>query len=142
MKAEEMDETESGRWDWSSHRWPSWCDRVLHLDAPSWIQEAGVAVKAYRALPLMATSDHRPVACLLEVPDVAISTPTEEQAREGGVRCHPPFERDPYWRERRRAARAGELVVGYVLLLATTWNILLLLVPLLVLLVYGLFPRS
>ena len=142
MKAEKMDETEGEKWDWSSHRWPSWCDRVLFLDAPPWMKDAEVVFKRYKALPLMATSDHRPVACLLEIPDVTIPEPTEEEGGEGRWRCKPPFSRDPYWKERRRAARAGEFVVGFAILLVTTWNILLVLVPLLFLLFYGLFPRQ
>ncbi|KAJ5775452.1 uncharacterized protein N7511_000463 [Penicillium nucicola] len=28
-------------WKWSSHRWPSWCDRILYLDTPSWVGEGG-----------------------------------------------------------------------------------------------------
>ena len=142
LKAEEMDETEGGKWDWSSHRWPSWCDRVLYLGTPTWMEEAKVAIKEYKALPLMATSDHRPVACLLEIPDVPIPEPSKEEQGEGGVRCNPPFPHDPYWKERRRAARAGEFIVGFAILLATTWNILLLLVPLLFILLYGLLPRQ
>ncbi len=65
-------------WQYATHRWPSWCDRVLFLDVPEWTktrwsgggEQAVPAVKvhAYKSLPLMATSDHQPVYFRAQVP--------------------------------------------------------------------------
>ena len=56
-------------WKYASHRWPSWCDRVLYLDVPEWEgPEAKVEVTAYKSLPLMASSDHQPVYFRAQVP--------------------------------------------------------------------------
>ncbi|KAL9098496.1 MAG: hypothetical protein Q9163_005853, partial [Psora crenata] len=122
VNAEGMD-GEGGRWDWAKHRWPSWCDRVLYLDTPPWVEKdaPAVQVKGYHALPLMATSDHRPVACALSIPARPIPEPTPTAAAEvGGVRCHPPFSLNPYWKQQRKAARRLELVVGVAAYLTTT----------------------
>ena len=127
-KAEDMDDTESGSWEWAKHRWPSWCDRVLYLDIPSWMDSTKqVKINGYKALPLMASSDHRPVACSLDLPHEAITSPTLEQQKAGGVRCNPPFMIDPYWKGRRRRARAGEIVAGVTISLVTSWRFLLVL---------------
>ncbi|KAI1755880.1 DNase I-like protein [Xylaria castorea] len=62
------------RWKWSSHRWPSWCDRVLYLDVPRWVSpssattETGMDIIAYDALPAVRTSDHRAVFLRLKAP--------------------------------------------------------------------------
>lgn len=56
-------------WKYASHRWPSWCDRVLYLDVPEWHgHEAKIGVTAYKSLPLMASSDHQPVYFRANVP--------------------------------------------------------------------------
>ena len=139
-------DAEGRRWEWAKNRWPSWCDRVLYLPMPSWAtmttEEGGkkekekvdVEVKGYAALPLMPSSDHRPVACYLEIPAVAIPAPAPEQ-RDGDahtsgkeaaaadqVRLQPPFPLDPSWKTRRTWARRREVVVGLGAYLALTWE--------------------
>lgn len=85
---------------------------------------AKVEVHGYTALPLLATSDHRPVACSFSIPTQAIPEPSaedEEEAKED-VRIMPPFELDPHWRERRETARMKEVVVGLASYLSLTWE--------------------
>ena len=141
---EGMDE-EGRRWGWARHRWPSWCDRVLFLGMPSWAtttatkgqkgegqkgegeeEEEEVLVRGYTALPLLPSSDHRPVACCVEIPSRAIPAPEAEGVSDGrkedGVRLHPPFELDPGWAERRAWARRREVVVGLGAWLGLTWE--------------------
>jgi hypothetical protein len=64
-------------WRFAPHRWPSWCDRVLYLDVPRHVAAASAAgaarqsaidVRAYDALPVVATSDHRAVFFRARVP--------------------------------------------------------------------------
>ena len=111
--------------DWAPHRWPSWCDRILYLDLPSWMMDqqldAKIQVLEYKALPLMSSSDHRAVALLLSIPLLPIPPPDDEVAADD-VRMHPPFPIDPHWRERRAAARRWELVVGVLAYLGLTWE--------------------
>ncbi|KAI4197842.1 MAG: hypothetical protein LQ346_002890 [Caloplaca aetnensis] len=126
-KAQTHAETDdmTAEWVWAKHRWPSWCDRILFLDLPRWMKEetpgAEIKVVWYTALPLMPTSDHRPVALSLRVPLQAIPAPEDS---EGGqdVRLRPPFGTDPRWRERRAAARRKEVVVGLLAYLFWTWE--------------------
>ena len=112
-------------WDWAPHRWPSWCDRILYLDLPSWMihehPDAKIQVLDYKALPLMSSSDHRAVALSLSIPLQPIPAPDDEVAADN-VRMHPPFPIDPHWRERRAAARRWELVVGVLAYLGLTWE--------------------
>lgn len=117
-----------GYWDWSKHRFPSWCDRILYLDSPPWMKRRDpsneLKVQGYKALPLMATSDHRPVACSFLIPAEPIPEPTEEeeeQTREG-VRLAPPFGIDPLWKEKRETARTKEIVVGMAAYAVLTWE--------------------
>lgn len=75
------------RWDWAAHRWPSWCDRILYLDLPSWMRipipdpppsspsTSTIQIHEYTSLPLMATSDHQPVILSLSIPLKAIPPP-------------------------------------------------------------------
>lgn len=110
-------------WDWARHRWPSWCDRILYLNPPSW-KESGsspIYVHAYSALPLLATSDHRPVALSLSIPLTAIST-SWEGATDGNAYEDAPFGIDPKWRDKRDAARRMELVAGLLAYLGLTWE--------------------
>ncbi|MCJ1247580.1 hypothetical protein MMC30_004795 [Trapelia coarctata] len=112
-------------WLWAKHRWPSWCDRILYLDIPTWMKSkdptAQIQIIKYTALPLMSTSDHRPVMLSLSLPLKPIPPPTDEIAN-GDVRVKPPFPIDPNWRERRATARRKELVVGLGSYFALTWE--------------------
>ena len=122
VKPEDMDDPTGGKWHWAEHRWPSWCDRVLYLETPSWMEGPGVVVEQYTALPLMATSDHRPVACTLRIPKEAIPEPSRQDVASGDVQVRPPFSVDPHWKSKRQAARQREIIVGILALLTTTWE--------------------
>lgn len=104
-------------WIWSSHRWPSWCDRILYLDRASQSGERSVKPHVYDALPLFPHSDHRPVALAVSVPlrsgDILSGPETREVA---------PFAIDPSWRSRRDAARRKEVIVGILAYLGLTWE--------------------
>ena len=113
-------------WLWAKHRWPSWCDRILYLDMPSWMvskyPSAHVQSRNYTALPLMETSDHRPVAMEISIPSVTLKEPEAGDSKIEEVRCNPPFSLDPDWRSRRAAARRKEIVVGIGAFLCLTWE--------------------
>ncbi|KAF1925776.1 DNase I-like protein [Didymella exigua CBS 183.55] len=85
-------------WQWAKHRYPSWCDRILYL--PS--QTSKLEPQIYTALPVQATSDHRPVALSLRVEDM----PTRVSPVEA------PFPLNPAWKSRQEAARRWEVMVG------------------------------
>lgn len=119
-------ETDDGlMWDWAKHRWPSWCDRILYTDLPTWMKAsdspASLEVHGYTALPLMSTSDHRPVALSLAIPAKAIPIPDNHDSADD-ARLSPPFDIDPQWRSKRSAAKRRELVVGIIAYLGLTWE--------------------
>ncbi|KAL4933169.1 putative inositol 5-phosphatase [Aspergillus undulatus] len=105
-------------WKWTSHRWPSWCDRILFLDTPLGKgQEAKVNVLNYDALPVSPTSDHRPVALTVDVPVL------ERKAADADAYAEPqpaPFQTDPEWARRRAVAEKKEYVVGCLAYLGFT----------------------
>ena len=114
-------------WDWAKHRWPSWCDRILYLDLPAWMRSdllpgGGIEVDQYTALPLLPTSDHRPVILAMRIPLKAIPALEEEDRGEGDLRTKPPFDIDPRWKERRQWARRKEVGVGILAYLFLTWE--------------------
>jgi len=113
------------QWHWARHRWPSWCDRILCLGLPSRLkaqdQTLEIQTHNYTALPLMSTSDHRPVALSLSFPLRAIPLPDAENDVDD-VRFNPPFSIDPLWRQKRAVARRKELVVGAGAFLSLTWE--------------------
>lgn len=110
-------------WDWAKHRWPSWCDRILYTELPVWMKakdpSASVKIHRYTALPLMSTSDHRPVVLSLSIPATAIPPP-DNIGTGNDIRLSPPFDIDPNWKYKRAAARKRELVVGTVAFLSLT----------------------
>ena len=112
-----------GEWKWASHRWPSWCDRILYLDLPKPKQQSKptstIEVHKYKALPLFSTSDHRPVALSLSIPMDALPSPDE---LADDMRLHPPFDLDPQWKAKRDLARKEEIVVGLLAYLSLTWE--------------------
>jgi hypothetical protein len=93
-------------WTWSKHRYPSWCDRILFTQAGSSLEPQN-----YTALPVQATSDHRPVALSLRVGDKPIVD---------GARSQAPFAINPQWRSRRDAGRRWEVIVGVLSYLTLT----------------------
>ncbi|KAL2183222.1 DNase I-like protein, partial [Thermothelomyces heterothallicus CBS 203.75] len=157
------------RWRFAPHRWPGWCDRVLYLDVPrrpatpgsgssgdgdvvenreqpkqqqqQQQQQTGVEVRAYDALPVMETSDHRAVYFRATVPvlgedemrsrlDAAAaaaasyssSSSSSSSAAAAAVtavdpRLKMPVPVDVHAWERRAAARRKEMVVGWTGLL-------------------------
>ena len=112
------------KWHWAKHRWPSWCDRILYLDMPSWVRRekpnAKIIAKNYTALPLQPTTDHRAVTMQLLVPLIPVPKPDEEEAASRDPRVKPPFVIDINWRNRRDRARTMELVVGFAAYFAAT----------------------
>lgn len=109
------------RWNWATHRWPSWCDRILYLEMPSWMggtTKGKIISQSYIALPLLPTSDHRPVASLFEVPQIPLSDP--DQLDSVDPRISPPVQLDRNWKLRREKARQLELVVGFAAYFTTT----------------------
>lgn len=123
---------QSQEWKWTSSRWPSWCDRILYLDTPTWMEgNRKVQPHKYDALPLFPTSDHRAVALSATVPLDTISAPQSANANANAnsaaaaaadVRLAAPFSVDPEWRSKRRSARAKELIVGYLAFISWTWE--------------------
>lgn len=113
------------RWYWAKHRWPSWCDRILYLDIPSWVKsenpDAKIVTHKYSALPLFPTSDHRAVTLEISVPLISWGKPgEEEEARNKDPRVKPPFDIDVNWKTKRDRARTLELIAGYAMYLTTT----------------------
>lgn len=108
-------------WKWSSHRWPSWCDRILYLDSPAHTGSSRrVKPHVYDALPLLPQSDHRPVALAVSVPLGPSSGPETDQPTS--AKTVAPFAIDPQWQARRDAARRKEIVVGVLAYLGLTWE--------------------
>ncbi|EMC93792.1 hypothetical protein BAUCODRAFT_74675 [Baudoinia panamericana UAMH 10762] len=92
-------------WHWAQHRMPSWCDRILVLEA------LPPDVHSYVALPVQPTSDHRPVALYCTIPDEQVDS-----------RVEPPFSIRQDWRDRRATARRLEIIVGLGAYLTMTWE--------------------
>ncbi len=114
----ENKEGNDNHWNWATHRWPSWCDRILYLELPTWIPER-MTIHKYDALPQLETSDHRPVVLSLAVPLKAIPKPAGDQ---DGVRSRPPFQTEPAWELQRARARKKEIAVGLAAYLTLTWE--------------------
>lgn len=117
-------------WKFASHRYPSWTDRILYLDVPAWVDEgrSRMSVRAYDALPVIRTSDHRPVFLRVDVPLVApsdLAPPPAYLESDGGTtnldpRVRLPVEIDPEAWERRAAARRKEVMAGWSMFLWST----------------------
>ncbi|RDL41535.1 DNase I-like protein [Venustampulla echinocandica] len=111
-------------WNWAQHRWPSWCDRILYLDIPSWLSrvepQAKLITHKYSALPLQPTSDHRPVSLEVSVPLVPIPSPDDEDGDD--PRVNPPFDININWKRQRDRARILEIIVGFSMYFTTTWE--------------------
>lgn len=106
-------------WKFATHRYPSWTDRILYLDVPSWVNdESGevllMDVRAYDAMPVVRTSDHRPVFLRIGVPAVTPKQMMSGQDLESlDPRVKPPVQIDPQAWERRSAARDREMALGW-----------------------------
>jgi hypothetical protein len=98
-------------WNWSKHRYPSWCDRILFSQSGS---QSELEPQKYTALPVQPTSDHRPVALSISVND----KPIREVAND--TRLQSPFPINPQWKARRDAARRWEVIVGVLSYLILT----------------------
>ncbi|KAL4806100.1 Endonuclease/exonuclease/phosphatase [Aspergillus unguis] len=103
-------------WKWTSHRWPSWCDRVLFLDTPPALGEnAKVQVLRYDALPVSPTSDHRGVALTVSIPVTERRAVSESESQSIA-----PFSIDPDWASKRSMAQKKEYIVGVLAYLGLT----------------------
>lgn len=108
------------KWRFAPQRYPSWTDRVLYLDLPSWVKSQRgspeIRIHAYDALPVLLTSDHRPVFLRASVPLIPPSTmkPPTTATADGAddPRVRLPVEIDPEAWGRRAAARRREVLVG------------------------------
>lgn len=98
------------RWNWSSHRWPSWCDRILFSSTSSLRVNAG----RYTALPIFRTSDHRPVALSAVIP--------LRKIEDSAFAASAPSPIDRTYQVRRDAARRKEIAVGVAAYLGWTWE--------------------
>ncbi|PHH68674.1 hypothetical protein CDD80_7347 [Ophiocordyceps camponoti-rufipedis] len=105
------EDTDVVRWRFASHRWPAWTDRILYLDAPP--SDPQIEVRAYDALPVVRTSDHRAVFLRASVP----LAPRTGPLSASDPRRRLPVEIDPEAWARRMAARRKERVLGWTLLL-------------------------
>lgn len=129
LSGEQAQEGAGDVWQWATRRWPSWCDRILYLEYPSWMTattkngaKSAIQVQGYNALPLFPTSDHRAVALAVTVPLRPITSPPSQISGIDDARLHPPFPIDPSWRARRQNARLKEVFVGGLAYLAMTWE--------------------
>lgn len=118
-------------WKFAPHRYPSWTDRILYLDLPVWVRSRRDAprinVRAYDAMPLLRTSDHRPVLLRVDVPLIPpgdLAPPASLQSDEVDAATDPrlrlPVEIDPEAWERRKAARQKERLLGWSMFLWST----------------------
>ncbi|KAK0628580.1 Endonuclease/exonuclease/phosphatase [Bombardia bombarda] len=115
-------------WRFASHRWPGWCDRVLFMPVPGWV-EGEMDVRAYNALPVVRSSDHRAVFLRVGVPVVGadgmrlpssgVDGRGEGEEWKKDPRVSPPVAVDVHAWERRAAARRREIVVGWT---AFVWS--------------------
>jgi hypothetical protein len=84
----------------------------------SYAPDAAITAHKYTALPLLPTSDHRPVSLDISLPLIPIPEPGDEETDD--PRTSPPFNVDINWKSRRDRARIFELIAGSSLYLTTT----------------------
>ncbi|CAN8100147.1 unnamed protein product [Discula destructiva] len=130
-------EDEVTPWKWASHRWPGWCDRILYLDTPAWVQRQynntadgassskpvpRVEVVKYSSLPSMKTSDHAPVYLRALVPllppEELGAKPAEEDVNDPRARLPIPIDTGAF--ARRATARRREVFTGMTALFFST----------------------
>jgi hypothetical protein len=105
------DQDSEEHWLWVKHRWPSYCDRILYMATSPSALEA----RAYTALPVQPTSDHRPVALTARI---KLESPGPDQVADIREKC--PFPMNPNWKLRKTIARQLEIIVGVLSYLALT----------------------
>lgn len=124
-------------WKWASNRWPGWCDRILYLDTPAWIQRSYTDVKGeassskliprvqvvdYSSLPSMITSDHAPVYLralvpLLPLKDLELK-PEDQDQQDPRAKLPIPIDTGAF--ARRATARRREVFTGMTALFFST----------------------
>lgn len=97
-------------WEWSTHRWPSWCDRILFSSTSTLQIEAG----KYSPLPIFRTTDHRPVALSAAIP--------RKPVLNTGFSKLAPVPVSPDAQTKRSAARKREIATGLAAYLGTTYE--------------------
>ncbi|KAI1495943.1 inositol 5-phosphatase [Biscogniauxia marginata] len=131
---EEGNDVDHVNWTWAPHRWPGWCDRVLYLELPWWAQSSpgegkGMKVRAYDAIPVVRTSDHRAVFLRLDVPVLEPSklVPDEwayetelnlEREKAPDPRIKLPFPIDLQSWEHRAQVKKWESIIGWSMLVS------------------------
>ncbi|PKS09166.1 hypothetical protein jhhlp_003780 [Lomentospora prolificans] len=141
-------------WKFAPHRYPSWTDRILFLDVAPWTKARlsnapEMKVQAYDCMPVVASSDHRPVFLRVDVPIIDREDLIPPRGLENGVgaavaaewnsdpRMKLPVTIDPEAWERRMAARKKEVVAGWSMFLWSTQEGALILGTLMVAMVGG-----
>jgi hypothetical protein len=150
------DVAEDVPWEFAAHRYPSWTDRILFLDVAPWVRakatavgsrNVDVGVRAYNAMPVIRSSDHRAVFLRATVPllsaeemrpsrqlrragtglvDLIQNREAESESGEStseyisDPRVRLPVAIDPEAWERRAAARRREVLVGWSMFLWST----------------------
>lgn len=114
-------------WSFAPHRYPSWTDRVLFLETPTGLRDSvpAMRVRSYDAMPLLRSSDHRPVYLRVDVPLVSPDEMRAGSIEDSGTavqdpRARLPMEIDPEAWERRAAARRREVMAGWSMFLWST----------------------
>lgn len=126
------------RWKFAPHRYPSWTDRILYLDIAPWTKARlskatpEMKVHSYDCMPVVSSSDHRPVFLRVEVPVIDKVDLIPPKELEDGVsaatvaewnldpRMKLPVTIDPEAWERRAAARKKEVMAGWSMFLWST----------------------
>ncbi|KAI0458025.1 DNase I-like protein [Xylaria acuta] len=116
------------RWEWASHRWPGWCDRVLYLGIPRWVPPSSATTEirmdtiAYDALPAVRTSDHRAVFLRLMVPvlEPSMLAPPQDlrtmDSNDPRIKLPYPVDFDS-WAKRARFKK-WESIIGWSMLIS------------------------
>lgn len=121
------DGSEPVKWKFAAHRYPSWTDRILYLDLPPWVANGRkINVRAYDSMPVLRTSDHRPVYLRVDVPlvgaaemrPVVVEDLTVQEREDPRVTM--PVEIDTGAWARREAAKQREAMLGWSTLLWST----------------------
>jgi len=111
---------------YSSHRTPSWTDRVLYStysDDPRTPEKSNITNLLYTSVPGYTTSDHKPVVSLLLLPpSPSTSTPPEEREAEIPILKLPADFKPvimPYVSLKSTVGRVLDRILGYILSILT-----------------------